>query len=150
MPAVLDLETAAGEQAVAEVANTGTAVRQPCRRVLDRALGCLVVTAASRATARPHQQTAGGVQHAGIGAGLGVRAPGVGADVAVGARDWRIPLALVGRDRVHHPADGVRPVEERGRPAHDFNSFEAVRVDRDAVVPRLAREVAGADPVLHQ
>ena len=48
------------------------------------------------AAARPHQQTAAGVLHAGVGARLGVGASGVGAELAVGARDRRIPLALVG------------------------------------------------------
>ena len=37
-------------------------------------------------------------------------------------------------DRVDHAADGVRPVEQRRRPAHDFDGFEDERIDGDGMI----------------
>lgn len=61
-----------------------------------------------------------------------------------------LPGPDVGRVRRDHvdEADDVRPVEQGGRSARDLDPLGAVRVDRDAVVIRGAREVAGRDPVL--
>ena len=55
----------------------------------------------------------------------------------------------MGGDPVDDPADGVRPVEQRGRPAYDLDAVKTIRVDRRAVVTRLRAEIAGPDAVLH-
>ena len=52
------------------------------------------------------------------------------------------------RDHVDETADRVRAVQERRRTAHDFDLRRAGRVHGDAVVPRLARHVTHALPVL--
>ena len=51
-------------------------------------------------------------------------------------------------DDVDEAADGIRAVEQRGRTAHDFDTLGGRRIDADAVVARLAREIAGALAVL--
>ena len=51
-------------------------------------------------------------------------------------------------DDVDKPADGVRSVQERRRPAHDFDPRGARRIHRHAVVAGLAGEIAHALAVL--
>ena len=77
-------------------------------------------------------------------------APGAQVDVAVG-RPFRVDrspfkagvsidalergrVADVGTYRIDDSADGIAAVKQRCRPAHDFNSFEAGRIDRNTVV----------------
>ena len=51
-------------------------------------------------------------------------------------------------DHVDQTADRVGAVEQRRRPAHDFDPGRRQRVDRHAMVGRLARQVVGALAVL--
>ena len=54
----------------------------------------------------------------------------------------------MGRDDVDESADGVGAVQQRRRPPHDLDPFGDARVDRDAVIAGLARQVARANPIL--
>ena len=146
--AVLRRHAAAGEEPVAEVADAGAGVGQLGRGVRDRALGRVVVAGAPRAAAGPEQQVVLRMLQAGVGARLFVRATRVGAQLRPCALEQRVAVALVRRDDVDEAADGVRAVQQRRRPAHDLDAFGGVRIDRDAVVAGLARQVARADPVL--
>ena len=51
-------------------------------------------------------------------------------------------------DDVDEAADRVGAVQERRRPAHDFDPLRAGRVDGDAVIARLAGQIAHALAVL--
>ena len=146
--ALLEGEPAAGEEAVVVVADPGVRVRQLGRGVGDPSLRGVVVAGPPHAAAAPDADVALGVLHADVDAGLSVGAPPVGADLRARTGEQRLAQALLGRDDVDEAADGVRPVEQRGRAPHDLDPLRAVGVDRDAVVTRLAGEVARAHPVL--
>ena len=146
--AVLGDHAAAGEQPVAEPADTRPHVRQPGRRVLHRARRRLVVVAAAHASAPPENGAAARVQEAGVRPRLPVRAARVRAELRPRAVEQRFAVALVRRDDVDEAADGVRPVQQRRRPAHDLDPLGAGGIDRHAMVARRARQVARADPVL--
>ena len=72
-------------------------------------------------------------------------------DIGLPPESGRRRVRQVGRhgDHVHGAADGVRPVEQRRRPAHDLDPFGLERVHRDSVVRGLAAQVAGPHAVLH-
>ena len=146
--AVLERHAAAREEPVVEPAEAGAAVRQFGRRVLDGALRRVVVTGPPQAAAGPEQQVVLRVLQADIGARLRIRAAGVGRDLRPRTFEQRLPVALMRRDHVDEAANRVRSVQQRRRPAHDLDPLGAVRVDRDAVVARLARQIPGAYAVL--
>ena len=145
--AVLGREPAADERPVAEPADAGPRVPQFGGRVLDGPFRGVVVARPTQAAAAPEEQAALRVLHAGRSAGLPVRAARVDAELPPRALEQRFALAFVRRDRVDEAADGVRAVEQRRRAADDLDALDAVRVDRDPVVARLAGEVAGAHAV---
>ena len=146
--AVLQREPTAGEEPVAEPAEAGPRVRQLGGGILDGSLGRVVVVRPPHAPAAPDQHVVLRVLQAGGGARLGVRAADVRAELRPGAVEERLAVALVRRDDVDEAADRVRPVEQGRRSAHDLDPLGAVRVDRHAVIARLAGQVARAEPVL--
>ena len=148
VPAVLSGHAAAGEQPVTEPAEPGPHVRQFGPRVLDRSLRRLVVAGAAYAPASPENGGAERVLQAGVRPRLPVRAPGVGAELRPRPVERRLAVAFVRRDDVDDTPDGVRAVEQRRRPADDLDPLGAVRIDGDAVIARLAGQVARTDAVL--
>ena len=50
-------------------------------------------------------------------------------------------------DRIDHPADGGRAVEQDARASDDFEAFDAVGFERDCVIRRGGRQVARANPI---
>ena len=55
---------------------------------------------------------------------------------------------MVGSNRVHHTAERVRPVKKCCRSLDHFQPFETCRVDRFAVVARLAGKGSGSNSIL--
>ncbi len=53
-------------------------------------------------------------------------------------------------DRVDHAAHRVAAVQQRGRPAHDFDALDRQRILRHRMVVRQRRRVIGRDAVLQQ
>ena len=148
VPAVLGGHAAAGEQPVTEPAEPGPHVRQFGLRVLNRSLRRLVGAGAAYAPAPPENGGAERVLQAGVRPRLPVRASGVGAELRPRPVERRLAEAFVRRDDVDDTPDGVRAVEQRRRPAHDLDPLGAVRIDGDAVIARLAGQVARTDAVL--
>ena len=74
------------------------------------------------------------------------RRSGLERDVAARARHG--PRRNLLGDHVDQPTDRVGAVEERGRSPHDFNALGRRGVHRDAVIGRLAGQVAHALAVL--
>ena len=106
----------------------------------------VVVTGAARAAAAA-QRPAVAAKHSGAAAaGFTVAAAAVEVEVAVGTLDRRARY-LVGDD-VDDAADGAGAVEQRRRAAHHFDAVGGGRIEGDAVIARLERQVAGAHAVL--
>ena len=156
--AVLEREAAAGERPIPEVADPGAGAGELARRVEDGPLRRVVVAGLPPAAAPPEEEVALRVLQVGVGGGLPVGAPEVGAQLrprAVGqrlavtlGRGEQVPVGRVGRDDVDEPADDARAVQQRRRPAHDLDALGAARIDGHPVVVRRRRQVAGADAVL--
>ena len=146
--AVVQRHAGAREELVARPADTGPRVGRLGGGVLDRPQGRGVVLGPPHAAAGPVVHAVPRVLQADVGACLRVRAPHVGAQLRPRALEQRLAVALLGCDHVDEPADRVRAVQQRCRPAHDLDAFRAVGVDRDAMVAGLARQVSGADAVL--
>ncbi len=75
-----------------------------------------------------------------------------GAGAELGLRFASHPRDRLHRDDVRHDvhqsADGVGAVQQRRRASHDLDAFRRERIDRHAVIARLAREIVGALTVL--
>ena len=146
--AVVQRHASAQEGPVPRPADAGPRVGRIGGGVLDHACGRGVVVGAPPAAAGPVIHAVARVLQSDVGADLPVRATRVGAELRPRALEQRLAVARVRRDHVDQPADRVRAVEERRRPAHDLDALGAAGIDSDAVVARLARQVSGANPVL--
>ena len=137
--AVVHRHAGAGEEPVAGPAEAGLRVGRLGGGVLDDSLRRVVVLRPPRAARGPvvHSVLLR-VLHAGVRACLRVRASQVGAELRPHAFRRRFAVALLGRDHVDEPADRVRAVEQRRRPADDLDAFRAVGVHRDAMIAGLA------------
>ena len=147
--AVLELCADAEEQPPARPAHAEACIAESCRRVGDRTNRRLVIARAARTTAAPHGPGTLAVLDVATATQLRVSCARVERHPTDRAVERRGPERLLRGDRVDHATNRVAAVKQCGRPLHDLEALEARRVDRRAMVTGLARQIAGADTVLH-
>ena len=137
------------EPLIAKVPEAAARISQAAVRVLHGPQRGVVVGSAARAPSEPDHPVAGGVLEVGVATELLVGGATVERYLAVEIL-WRVvAVAVVRRDRIDHATHRVAAVQQSGRPLQHLDALQASGVDRDAVVARLAGDVAAADAVLH-
>ena len=118
----------------------------PRLRIHDLAFRCIDVARATAAATEVQRQRSIPDVHITSGAAFARRRPQVEREIAADAHLW-LRRNLVGDD-VDQTSDRICAVQQRRRPAHDLDLLRGRRIDRNAVVTRLARQIAKALSVL--
>ena len=111
-------------------------------RVVDRSLRCVDIARPPATARRVHGKTVVAPEQVGSAAPFCCRRSDIERRAAVRTVD-RLRWHRVG-DHVDEPADGIRTIEQRRRPAHDFNLRRTGRVQRNPMIARLARQITDA------
>ena len=74
------------------------------------------------------------MHHVGAGSRLVIGCATVNIKLASGAGDVQVSERFTRCDRIDHPTHCVRPVEQRCRTAHKFNTVQAIGVSPHTVI----------------